>query len=66
MVKAGTPLADVEGSFNAVVADVGEAGPYIFEGRGAGRGPTTSAVIADIVEVARGASAPPSGARRHL
>jgi homoserine dehydrogenase len=61
MVKAGTPLADLEGSFNAVVADLGEAGPYIFEGRGAGRGPTTSAVVADIVNIARGAIGPVFG-----
>ena len=38
MVRAGTPLADVEGPFNAVVADAGEAGPFFFEGRGAGEG----------------------------
>jgi len=54
MVKAGTPLADVEGSFNAVVADCGEADSYFFEGRGAGQGPTASAVVADIVDIARG------------
>jgi homoserine dehydrogenase len=56
MVKAGTPLADVEGAFNAVVADAGEAGPFFFEGRGAGEAPTASAVIADIVDIARGAT----------
>jgi homoserine dehydrogenase len=56
MVKRGTPLGDVEGAFNAVVADVGAAGPFFFEGRGAGRDPTASAVIADLVDIARGAS----------
>ncbi len=61
MVKLGTPLADVEGAFNAVVADVGEAGPFFFEGRGAGRAPTASAVIADLVDVARGTSGPTFG-----
>lgn len=54
MVKLGTPLADVEGAFNAVVADCGLAGPFFFEGRGAGREPTASAVIADLVDIARG------------
>lgn len=58
MVKIGTPLADVDGAFNAVMADVGEAGPYFFEGRGAGAAPTASAVVADIVDVARGANGP--------
>ena len=53
MVRAGTPLADVDGSFNAVVVDAGDADSYFFEGRGAGQGPTASAVVADIVDIAR-------------
>jgi homoserine dehydrogenase len=61
MVRARTPLADVDSSFNAVRADAGEAGPFFFEGRGAGRGPTTSAVISDLVDVARGAFGPTFG-----
>ena len=44
MVRAGTPLADVDGAFNAVSVNAGEAGPFFFEGRGAGEGPTASAV----------------------
>lgn len=55
MVKLGTPLADVEGAFNAVVVDAGEAGPFFFEGRGAGQAPTASAVVADLMDIARGA-----------
>ena len=58
MVRAGTPLADVEGAFNAVVVNAGEAGPFFFEGRGAGDAPTASAVIADVIDIARG----PTGA----
>lgn len=61
MVRAGTPLADVEGPFNAVVADAGAAGPFFFEGRGAGEAPTASAVIADLVDIARGAFGPAFG-----
>src|SRR5580692_5303205 len=61
MVKLGTPLADVEGAFNAVVADVGAAGPFFFEGRGAGEAPTASAVIADLVDIARGRFGPAFG-----
>lgn len=61
MVRAGTPLADVEGAFNAIVADAGAAGPFFFEGRGAGEAPTASAVIADLVDVARGATGPALG-----
>jgi len=61
MVRASTPLADVDGAFNAVLADAGEAGPYFFEGRGAGAAPTASAVISDIVDIARGAIGPAFG-----
>ncbi len=61
MVRAGTPLGDVDGAFNAVVADAGVAGPFFFEGRGAGEGPTASAVIADLVDIARGSTGPAFG-----
>jgi homoserine dehydrogenase len=60
-VPVRSPLAAVDSSFNAVMADAGEAGPYFFEGRGAGRGPTASAVASDIVDVARGALGPTFG-----
>ena len=61
MVRASTPLADVDGPFNAVVADAGAAGPYFFEGRGAGAAPTASAIIADILDIARGSVGPAFG-----
>ncbi|HTW35071.1 MAG TPA: homoserine dehydrogenase [Rhizomicrobium sp.] len=61
MVRLGTPLADVDGAFNAVVAHAGEAGPFFFEGRGAGEAPTASAVVADIVDIARGNASPVFG-----
>jgi homoserine dehydrogenase len=61
MVRASTPLADVDGAFNAVLVDAGEAGPYFFEGRGAGAAPTASAVIADIVDIASGSIGPAFG-----
>lgn len=61
MVKQGTPLADVDGAFNAVVAEAGEAGPFFFEGRGAGQAPTAAAVIADLLDIARGSLGPAFG-----
>jgi homoserine dehydrogenase len=61
MVRAGTPLADVDGAFNAVSVNAGEAGPFFFEGRGAGEGPTASAVIADLVDIALGSFEPAFG-----
>ena len=61
LVRLGTPLADVGFVFNAVVANAGAAGPFTFEGRGAGEEPTTSAVISDIVDIARGERGPAFG-----
>ncbi len=61
MVRAGTPLGDVDGAFNAVAVDAGAAGPFFFEGRGAGEGPTASAVIADLVDIALGSFEPAFG-----
>jgi homoserine dehydrogenase len=61
MVRAETPLADVDAAFNAVSVNAGEAGPFFFEGRGAGEGPTASAVIADLVDIALGSFEPAFG-----
>jgi len=61
MVRAGTPLGDVDGVFNAVAADTGAAGQFFFEGRGAGEAPTAGAVIADLVDIARGNIGPVFG-----
>jgi homoserine dehydrogenase len=47
-------LADVSGSFNAVSVFGNAVGHSLFYGRGAGRMPTASAVVADIVNVAMG------------
>lgn len=58
MVRLGSPIAHVEGVYNAVVADGDFIGTCVFEGRGAGAGPTASAVAADLVDIARGARVP--------
>jgi homoserine dehydrogenase len=53
MVPADSLLANVDGAMNAVVV-VGDAvGPMLFYGAGAGELPTASAVVADLVEIAR-------------
>jgi len=54
MVPLGTPLADVDGVYNAVVAEGDLVGKSVYEGRGAGAGPTASAVMSDILDIARG------------
>jgi homoserine dehydrogenase len=61
MVRAGTPLADVDGVLNGVVVNANDAGPYFFEGRGAGECATANAVIADILDIARGNTGPAFG-----
>jgi homoserine dehydrogenase len=47
------PLASVRGSFNAVYVESVYAGEMMFYGRGAGSLPTGSAIVGDIIDVAR-------------
>jgi homoserine dehydrogenase len=58
MVSMDAPLAHVEGVFNAVVADGDAVGTSVLQGRGAGAGPTASAVISDVADIARGTILP--------
>ncbi len=62
MVPASSPIARVEGVFNAVVAEGDFVGRVMLEGRGAGAGPTASAVVADLIDIARGRATPVWGA----
>jgi homoserine dehydrogenase len=59
MVRIGTPIAHVEGVFNAVVAEGDFAGRVVLQGRGAGAEPTASAVVADLIDLAAGRAVPP-------
>lgn len=52
-------LANVEGAMNAVVVQGDAVGPTLYYGKGAGAEPTASAVIADLVDIARLADAEP-------
>ncbi|HYC65189.1 MAG TPA: homoserine dehydrogenase, partial [Reyranellaceae bacterium] len=54
MVPLDAPIAHIEGVFNAVVVEGDFVGTTMFQGRGAGQGPTASAVVADLVDIARG------------
>ncbi len=54
MVPRATPIAAVEGVYNAVVAEGDFVGRVVLEGRGAGAFPTASAVAADLVDIAAG------------
>jgi homoserine dehydrogenase len=59
LVPLDAPIATVEGVFNAVVAEGDSVGTVMAEGRGAGAGPTASAVVADLIDIARGRALPP-------
>jgi len=61
MVDEETPIAHVDGVFNAVVAEGDFVDSVVHEGRGAGAGPTASAVVADIADLARGLRVPVFG-----
>jgi len=58
MVPVIAPIAHVNGVFNAVVVEGSSVGRVMLEGRGAGGGPTASAVAADLVDIARGIRIP--------
>ena len=58
MVELASSIAHVDGVYNAVVAEGDFVGRTVFQGRGAGAGPTASAVVADLIDIARGHNAP--------
>ncbi|MEZ5825215.1 MAG: homoserine dehydrogenase [Geminicoccaceae bacterium] len=61
MVPKDAPIAQVEGVLNAVEVTGDDVDAVMHEGRGAGGGPTASAVVADIVDIARGVRLPVFG-----
>jgi homoserine dehydrogenase len=62
MVPRAALLAAVDGVFNAVLAEGDFVGEVFLQGRGAGAGPTASAVVADLIDIARGVRIPVWGA----
>jgi homoserine dehydrogenase len=62
MVPEREEIAQVDGVFNAVVAEGDFVGRVMLMGRGAGAGPTASAVVADLIDIARGRLTPIWGA----
>lgn len=61
MVPLGHMLASVSGVYNAAMVQSDLAGSTLYYGRGAGREPTASTVLADVVDAARNLT---SGSRR--
>ena len=49
-VKKDCPLSDVNGVFNAIMITGDSVGDVMFYGRGAGKLPTASAIVADIID----------------
>ncbi len=52
LIKKGTPLAMVEDVFNAIMVRGDSVGDVMFYGRGAGKLPTASAVLGDVIDIA--------------
>ena len=61
MVPSDAPINHVRGVFNGIEVAGDFIGTTIYEGRGAGSGPTASAVVSDILDIARGNSVPVFG-----
>jgi homoserine dehydrogenase len=53
MIPATSLLAKVDGAMNAIAVHGNAVGPTLFYGAGAGQLPTASAVVADLMEIAR-------------
>ena len=66
LVPAKRLIANVEGAMNAVLVKGDAVGATLYYGKGAGAEPTASAVIADIVDVTRLATADPEHRVPHL
>ena len=61
LVPADSPLGQLVGGTNMVVIEGDSVGQIVLRGAGAGEGPTASAVLSDLVEVARGVRLPVFG-----
>ena len=61
LVPATSPLAQLEGGTNMVVVEGDAVGQIVLRGAGAGEGPTASAVMGDVMDIARGFKLPVFG-----
>ena len=66
LIPAKRLIANVEGAMNAVLVNGDAVGATLYYGKGAGAEPTASAVIADLVDVTRMATADPENRVPHL
>ena len=56
LVPTRSPLGQLEGGTNMIVIEGDQVGQIVLRGAGAGEGPTASAVVSDITDIARGIS----------
>src|SRR5262249_11151855 len=63
MIPLNSPLADINGVFNAIRLTGDFVGPVMFSGRGAGQNPTASAIVGDLIGLSRSMKA---GAGRRM
>ncbi|WP_112308736.1 homoserine dehydrogenase [Pseudogemmobacter bohemicus] len=61
LVPAESPLGQLQGGTNMVVLEGDAVGQIVMRGAGAGEGPTASAVMGDVIDIARGYSRPVFG-----
>lgn len=61
LVPAESPLGQLQGGTNMVVLEGDSVGQIVLRGPGAGEGPTASAVMADVIDIARGLRLPTFG-----
>ncbi len=61
LVPAESPLGQLQGGTNMVVLEGDSVGQIVMRGAGAGEGPTASAVMGDVVDIARGFRLPVFG-----
>jgi homoserine dehydrogenase len=61
LVPADSPLGQLQGGTNMVVLEGDSVGQIVLRGPGAGMGPTASAVMADVIDIARGIRLPTFG-----
>lgn len=61
LVPAGSPIGQLDGVTNMVVLEGDFVRRIVMSGPGAGEGPTASAIVGDVIDVARGLVIPPFG-----
>jgi homoserine dehydrogenase len=61
LVPADHPLGQLQGGTNMVVLEGDSVGQIVLRGPGAGQGPTASAIMADVIDIARGLRLPTFG-----